>query len=72
MVAEDRNVMHALEGMVKGYFRENPFHQQQLKIFGKGNPVVQVGLLCHQEILWFITTSKIKAQHMILENMLYP
>ncbi len=48
MVGDDRYVMHVLEGMVKGYFRDNPFHQQQLKIFGKGRPIVQVCMLLLQ------------------------
>lgn len=41
-VKDDRFVMHVFEGMLRGYFRENPFHQQELEIFGKGKPLGQV------------------------------
>ncbi len=47
MVGEDRYVMHVFEGMLRGYFRENPFHQQRLEIFGKGKPVMQVCYFNH-------------------------
>jgi hypothetical protein len=32
---EGRNVMHCFEGMLKGYFRTNPYHVQKVKVFAK-------------------------------------
>ena len=31
----DRSVMHISQGILKGYFKVNPFRQQKLKIFAK-------------------------------------
>ena len=35
MLAEGRNVMHVFRGMLQGWLRVNPFHQQRLYVFGK-------------------------------------
>jgi len=32
---ESRAVMHVYLGMLNGHFKENPFHHQHLKVFGK-------------------------------------
>ena len=31
-----RYVIHTMTGMLKGFFKSNPFHQQNLKVFAKG------------------------------------
>ncbi len=36
ILRRERAVIHTLSGMLKGYFQSNPFHHQNLKIFGKG------------------------------------
>ena len=36
LIAADMNVIHTFTGMLKGYFKSNPFHQQKLKIFARG------------------------------------
>jgi hypothetical protein len=35
LLEEGRNVMHCFEGMLKGYFRTNPYNVQKLKVFAK-------------------------------------
>ena len=35
---EGRYVMHVAEGMLKGFFRANPYHHQRLKVFAKEKP----------------------------------
>lgn len=35
LIRNDRKVIYTNSAMLRGYFRENPFHQQELKIFGK-------------------------------------
>ena len=33
-----QNVMHVQYGSLLGYFQANPFHVQDIKVFGKGRP----------------------------------
>ena len=37
-IKNERAVMPVSSGMLKGFFRENPFYYQQLLIFGQGRP----------------------------------
>lgn len=36
LLTKERAVIHTMTGMLKGYFRANPFHQQNLKVFARG------------------------------------
>jgi hypothetical protein len=36
---KDRSVMHISQGILKGYFKANPYRQQKLKIFAKERPI---------------------------------
>ena len=38
-IANERAVMHVFDGMLRGFFRDNPFYQQRLKIFARQKPI---------------------------------
>ena len=41
MMKQERAVIHTFTGMLRGYFKANPFHQQNLKVFAKGRAEFQ-------------------------------
>jgi hypothetical protein len=41
LLIKDRSVIHISLGMLKGFFLNNPFHHQKLKIFAKEKPGIQ-------------------------------
>lgn len=45
MLKNERAVIHVGEGTLKSYFKNNPYHQQNLKVFAKGQPQ-PAGLVC--------------------------
>ena len=38
LIENDRVVIHIGEGALKSYFKNNPYHQQRLKVFAKSQP----------------------------------
>lgn len=40
-IQSERAVLHVFAGMLRGYFQDNPFHQQNLKIFAQQKPQFQ-------------------------------
>ena len=38
LIQNNRIVIHVNSAILRGYFRENPFHQQELKVFGRQRP----------------------------------
>ena len=38
LIKNERAVIHVGEGTLKSYFKNNPFHQQKLKVFAKSQP----------------------------------
>lgn len=45
LMGGNRIVIHANSAMLRGYFRENPFHQQELKVFGRERPTYSAVIL---------------------------
>lgn len=56
-IQEGPVVIYVSSAMLKGYFRENPFHQQELKIFGKEKPTYSAVVLTRNSPLKQVFTS---------------